>query len=362
MTKRKNRATKWQSKSTTLTLMALAFLCGYSTALLGVFDSFTGEVESYEVKKIQPLTSTNHEKLDTRLANKNLNEPQESEIKVIQNHTSESFVNPVEAHFQSSDSYDAISMLNKVIILSEMGNYADQGEIAEALDSFKNLLATSPYEQANLIDHMRTLSFESKEFHHIVSILQELPEHQGSLALTNVALELSQNDDIKSQEQFLLLAANLNNNIENPRIQTALADIAIYAEDSEHIVLDALTLLKPFHMDDYEKEQVLTRINNLLATSNTTNHSQLINNALKFSNNEEREHMATQFIDSNYDIETRHEILSGLHTGIVPRSNQIKELLLNIASNQSDPLNQAAQGTLKELFYITYQEYKQIKN
>jgi len=362
MTKSKSQATKRQSKSTTLTLMAIAFICGYSTALLDVFGSSTGEVESYEGKKIQQFTFTNHEKLDTRLANKNLNEPQESEIKVIPKHTSKSFVNPVEADLQRSDTYDAISMLSKVIVLSEMGNYADQDEIAEALDSFKNLLVTSPEERANLIDHMRTLNFESKEFHHIVSILQELPEHQGSLALTSVALELSLNNDIKSQEQFLLLTANLNNNIENPRIHSALADIAIYAEDSDHIVLDALNLLKPFHIDDYEKKQILTRINSLLATSDTINHSQLINNALKFSNNEEREHMASQFIGSNYDIETRQEILSGLHTGIVPRSNQLKKLLLNIASNQSDPLNQAAQNTLKELFYITYQEYKQIKN
>ncbi|GAA58370.1 hypothetical protein P20652_0224 [Pseudoalteromonas sp. BSi20652] len=192
--------------------------------------------------------------------------------------------------------------------------------------------------------------------------MQELPEDQGSDTLTNFALELSQYDDNQSREQFLLLTANLNNNIENPSIHSALADIAIYTEDSENMVLDALNLLKPFQLDDYEKEQILTRINNLLANSDGANHSLLVNNALKFSNNEEREQMANQFIDSKHDIETRHGVLEALHTGTVPRSNLIKNQLINIASSQSDPLNQAAKNTLKDLFYITYQEYEQIKN
>ncbi|GAA58371.1 hypothetical protein P20652_0225 [Pseudoalteromonas sp. BSi20652] len=78
--------------------------------------------------------------------------------------THDGLVSSVDDNFHSLNANNSVLMLKEFIVLSEMGNYGDQSKLAEVITSFKNLLINFPNEQTNLIEHMKTLSFESNEF------------------------------------------------------------------------------------------------------------------------------------------------------------------------------------------------------
>ncbi|MFC4699205.1 hypothetical protein ACFO4O_03420 [Glaciecola siphonariae] len=257
---------------------------------------------------------------------------------------------------------DIIAMFNQLIDMSKPGTEQDVDNFGIAIDQLRLALAQSPTQLAILVEHMQGLSVESREFNYITAILQGLPDNKGHEAMQRVALELSLRGDTGSRQQFLHLVSNTFNAADNSEILSALVDIALYSDASVETQLDALDLLMPFQINTVEREQILGRLEQMLDDENSENKNELANHVLRFSNSEQRESMASKYIGSRNDVELRYSILDGIHSGTVPRTARLKEELLIIATDRSDPLNDQAKHALMYGFDITNQEYQQIKD
>ena len=106
----------------------------------------------------------------------------------------------------------------------------------------------------------------------------------------------------------------------------------------------------------------MSHLNALLDTNGSLSQDIIVNHWLRFSNSRERESFAYEYINLNQDLETRHTILQGLQSGLIPRTQSLKERLLNAANNHSDPLRNEAIQVLKSVFYISNIEYQQLTN
>ena len=345
---------KLQRLTTLLIIIVIAFGCGFYTAYL-----------SFANTEIPPLSSkspTNfeHQRADTTYKNN---------VIAINSNPTLSFTSPSHGKNNQQTSFssqvnqsdDLVTMFNEVLSAYEKQN-SNNTDANSTITEFKRLLSSSPSTLDELLEHMHTLDFESQEFHYLISILHELPEKIGSKALLTSAIQMSQFDDAQSTTQFLLLASNMERTAENPEIHSALVNIAINTAQSARVSLDALNLIKPYVVNDYEKEQILSHLNALLDTNGSLSQDIIVNHWLRFSNSRERESFAYEYINLNQDLETRHTILQGLQSGLIPRTQSLKERLLNAANNHSDPLRNEAIQVLKSVFYISNIEYQQLTN
>ena len=345
---------KLQRLTTLLIIIVIAFGCGFYTAYL-----------SFANTEITPLTSNppadfEHQRADTTYNNN---------VKSTNSNPTLSFTSQTHKEVNQQNSFSSqvnqsdniITMFNEVLSAYEKQN-SNNTDANSTITEFKRLLSSSPSAINELLEHMHTLDFESQEFHYLISILHELPEKIGSKALLTSAIQMSQFDDAQSTNQFLLLASNMERTAENPEIHSALVNIAINTAQSARVSLDALNLIKPYVVNDYEKEQILSHLNALLDTNGSLSQDIIVNHWLRFSNSRERESFAYEYINLNQDLETRHTILQGLQSGLIPRTQSLKERLLNAANNHSDPLRNEAIQVLKSVFYISNIEYQQLTN
>lgn len=357
----------WRPLLLGLALIALGFMGGYNAAQLGMPDR---ESEIIEQESGQSNTSLAEQTetvsyawldmeqaLASRQQTSNEQNPNVSLAVPVEEDTDSAQSNSYE--WQNPD--DIVAMFNELMRLSEPGNEDGIKAFSSAIDQLRIMLAESPTQLATVVDHMQTLDLESKEFHYLTAILQGLPDEKGYSALESAALRLIQRDDQQSRQKFLHFVSNSDNSADNPEILAELVDIALYSELSANTKLEALDLVMPFQITQVEKQQILSHINSLLESSDGDAKGPLVNHALRFSDSQERERMATKFISNENDIELRYSILNGLHAGTVPRSENIKTQLFSIASDPADPLNNQAKHALMYLFDISNIEYQRIK-
>lgn len=268
----------------------------------------------------------------------------------------------LEDSFQWRDPGDIISMFNQLIELSEPKTDEDMRLFSQAIDLFRGALANSPTQVAIIAEYLQTLTFGSKEFHYITSILQGLPEQKGLVAIENLALQLSQRSDSASIQQFLHLVSNVQNSADNPEILDSLVNIAIYSTEPTGTKLEALDMVMPFQISEVERQQILSGLTSMLEQSDTAEKSALLNHKMRFSDSQQRQEIAMSLISNDNDLELRYTVIDGLHSGNVPRSAALKEQLFSIAADQNDPLQQQAKHALMYSFDINNQEYQRLKD
>nr|WP_136252357.1 hypothetical protein [Ningiella ruwaisensis] len=283
---------------------------------------------------------------------------------------------------------DVVLMLNALLALSEPNSEEEMQMFTQAIDELRQVLANSPSQLATLMDYLLTLDFESNAFHYATSIIQGLPEQKGYEAMDNLALQLSQFNDPKSRQQFMHLVRNSYNSTNNPEIVNGLVDIALYSAQPMQMKMDALDLIMPYQVSDVERQQIVDSLNSLLeerinTQANTNNNDLpidngasyesyesadeslpygLINHVLRFSDTQQREQLANRLIQEENDLEARYSILDGIHTGVIPRSGELKNKLFSIATDPSDPLQDQAKHALLYVFDISNQEYQALQN
>jgi hypothetical protein len=267
----------------------------------------------------------------------------------------------VEEPFQWRDPGDIISMFNQLIELSEPKTDEDMRLFSQAIDLFRAALANSPTQVAIIAEYLQTLTFGSKEFHYITSLLQGLPEQKGLVAIENLALQLSQRSDSASIQQFLHLVSNAQNSADNPEILGSLVNIAIYSAEPTETKIEALDMVMPFQISEVERQQILSGLNSLLEQSENTEKGALLNHKMRFSERQQRQEIAMSLISNDNDLELRYTVIDGLHSGNIPRSSALKEQLFSIATDPNDPLRQQAKHALMYSFDINNQEYQRLK-
>ncbi|WP_371193232.1 hypothetical protein [Glaciecola sp. SC05] len=356
----------WRALVIALLLLASGFYGGYTAAVLGLFGGKVNQAPSQQVDQklaAQNTSKAPHAWLDIEQGlRKKTSDPSETSVYLAPTDLVEL---PEEENqgedYRWQDPSDIISMFDELMSLSEPADDDEVAAFSRAIDQLRTALADSPTQLAILVEHMQTLSFDSKEFHYITAILQGLPDQKGYASLENAALRLSQQEDLQSRQQFLHLVSSTYTATENPEILSALVNIALYSQADEEAKLEALDLVMPFQITSVEKSQILSTLYGMLENPDTENRSTLANHTLRFSSNDEREVIANRFIKPENDLELRYSILDGLHAGTVPRSAQIKEQLFTIARDSSDPLSDQAKHALMYVFDITNQEYQQLK-
>ena len=354
-----------------LTILGLAFYGGY---LLGVNSKEAPSdeqnlaqgqaINEFAAPKMQPHAWSSFDDLlkQNEQNNNVFAEQTQSANEPADENTTEQSLDITAQEYQWEDPDDIIAMFNELITLSLPNTDKDVRSFGQAIDQLRAVLADSPAQLSIIIEHMQTLDPNSREFNYVTAVLQALPEQKGLQALERAALQASQRFDSASRQQFLHLVANTHNAADNPEILNSLVDIALYSDEASSTKLNALDLVMPFQVGSIERQQILSGLNGMLEDSEFDNKNAVVSHVLRFSNQEQRSTLASKYIGSSNDDELRYSILDGLHSGTVPRSDNIKQELLFIAQDPQDPMRDQAKHALMYVFDISNEEYRQIKD
>lgn len=348
-------------------LLGMGFYAGYLVTINGMLGALQANnaplSQSTQINTERKAQHTKHAWLD--IENALINDAHQiddtSVYLVDETDIDDTSAVPEVLEYAWRDPNDIIAMFDELLSLSNATSDEEIRAFSQAIDQLRNALSDSPTQLAILTEYMQSLDVESVAFRYITAIMQGLPDNKGQAAMQSVALRLSQQGDVQSQQQFLHLVSNSYESTENPEILAALVDIALYSEASPDTKLQALDLVMPFQITNVEKQQILSHINTMIDSAVAGDKGALLNHAFRFSSHDEREIMANQYIDAENDMELRYSVLDGLHAGSVPRSQQIKERLFTIVQDPSDPLNQQAAHALMYVFDISNDEYQLIK-
>ncbi|WP_395343682.1 hypothetical protein PN836_003915 [Ningiella sp. W23] len=262
--------------------------------------------------------------------------------------------------YQWQNTNDIVAMFNELMTQAEPTTDEGYALFSQMIDQFRTALADSPEQLNTLLTYMMTLEFESRDFHYITSIVQGLTDGVGQTAMQNTALQLAQRSDQASQQQFLHLVSSTYQSSDDPEILNALVGLALYSDADTYTKLHALDLVMPFQVNNTERQQILSGLNTMLDEAPSEGKSAILSNVLRFSSSQQRENLARTMISRNNDIDVRYSILDNIHTGVIPKSADLKNELMNIAVNTDDPMQEQAKHALMYVFDISNEEYQRI--
>ena len=261
-----------------------------------------------------------------------------------------------------ADSNSPIDLLEYLVLITASDNPQDMEQFSITMDRLRKLVSTNPANVEILLDYFIASPVDSRQPYYIISVLQsaDIPDRKEVLA--NLVQRLSFEGSVESDQKMLQLVSNTGLVNENAEVIKAVKDIALYSSSSKANRLFALDLLMPYQLDVTQKQKVVDDLRFALNTSKDDDKSYLVENIMRYSDKDQRQEMASNFLKAENDFASRVAILSSIHSGSVQASDTLKSELLSIAQNPSDPLREHAKHALMYAFEIDNSEYQLLFN
>lgn len=271
--------------------------------------------------------------------------------------------NAVSSRFEAlSNSPNANALLSLLVDIASSENPDDMQYFARTMDKLRQLVSEDPTAIQALLDNFVLADADARSPYYVISVLQGADIPNRVQIFESLAQQLLADSSNSSQEKFLHLVSSTGLQENNQTISNMLAEIALYSSMETSNRLYALDLLMPYQLETGQKQSIVDDLKLNINSMEESQRSYAIENLMRFSEPENRETMAREFLNTSNDLSTRVAVLSSLHSGTLKPSSNLKEQLFTIASNASDPLSSHAKHALMHVFDISKSEYDQLNS
>lgn len=259
----------------------------------------------------------------------------------------------------SSDA-TVIEMMDFLALIAASENPNDIDQFGPTLDAIRNLVSTAPENLQVLIDYYINSDAETQSPYYFTSILQGANIEDKDFIVSDMVNRLAIQGTNNANKKLLHLVSSTGAYHDNEPIIDTLKNIALYETDGSNRTY-ALDLLMPYQLNIDEKAKVVNDLSFALEQARSEEVSSTIENIIRFSEQDKRIELASNYLADTNEFATRVAILSTLHSGTIKPSNALKTQLFTIARNPSDPLSKHAKDTLMYVFEIDNNEYNRLK-
>ena len=255
-----------------------------------------------------------------------------------------------------SDDLDA--MLTR---LEELRAEGSNGElVAIQYDLLKGFLTDNPETIGNFLGQLSSHSINSGSFSTLLSLLKTLPSEETERARMSFAEQYAGATDQESQGKLLAVLSTSYEPIESAYVTRSLVDMAMSEQTEIDSRLEALSLVKSHQLEELEKDNIINQLNQLVSTTSDHDVARLVPHLMRFSKKDQRVKLATELLSQSSSEHARDEVLSSINSGSIPKNDDIKAMLFEIAADPNDVLSQEAAETLEFSFELTRQEYARL--
>lgn len=235
---------------------------------------------------------------------------------------------------------------------------SDYSDYAKKLDDIRKALVDSNSDLAELLEYFQQIPIDSQESYMLVSILMGLPKEISQAAMLNVMELTLLRSDSSSTADFLELAARTD--LKSQSITASLKEIAIFNNDNKH-TLRALDMLMPYEFSSTEKQQIREKLMIASQSGEIEERPYYFSQLLRFSDSKQRKQLALDaFKQNDTNLNIKSIIMDAVQSGILDRSEELKETLYHIAKQPEDELQEQAMYTLLYHFDLNQQEYEEL--
>jgi len=332
-----------------LSVAALCFLAGYQFAL---FNNPIALDNSPAVKNSR-TEFVEKNRLEKRYTDIDMQDYPE-EVVIEQSNVSKLSVNnSILTTVNNIDDID-IMLANIETLKVQQGN---ANLIGKQFDLFKQFLINNPDHLDYTVEYLDAYSVDDPRFNLLISAIQSIPEQGADQALFALAKQYGMSSDPQSQKKFVALVASASTMIETEEIIQGLLELTIIEQVDMNTKLEALNLLQPFQIKESEKENIIKGLTADIYNSNGSEAEMLLPHVMRFAIDDQGEQIVTELLAYTSSDSLRLAVLDNISAGSIPISDEIKNMLLEIAKSESDPLNSDAKNALIERFNISYSEY-----
>lgn len=260
------------------------------------------------------------------------------------------------------DDVNILELLDFLVFISNSEEPGDIKYFSETIDLLQAKLKANPENVQILLDQFVSVDAESNAIYYITSVLQSAQLEDTMTLFQRLAENLAIDGTSQSNKKLLHLIANTNLELENDNTSEFIIDVAMFEKQDVSTKLFALDLLQAYQLNQDQKAVIIEDLKSLLGDSATENKGIMIENILRFSNSQQKQEIANQYLDDIYGLETRVSVINSFTEGTLSPNQDMKTLLFNIAQNTQDPLNVHAKHALLFAFDITNDEYKTLQN
>lgn len=255
-----------------------------------------------------------------------------------------------------------IEMMEFLLLLGLNENADDIDQFGPTLDLLRKAVVENPDNMQILVDYFVDSDETSLAPYYITSVLQGSGIQDKNLIINNMVSRLAAQGTQNANKKLLHLVSSTGAHHDNEQIIDALKNIALYSQANDNNRTYALDLLMPYQLSKDEKSKVVNELSFALVQAPSEEISYMVENIIRFSEQENRTNLATNFLADTNDFSTRVAILSTMHNGSVKPNESLKAKLFEIAQNPNDPLSKHAKDTLMYVFELDNIEYKRLRN
>jgi hypothetical protein len=259
-----------------------------------------------------------------------------------------------------SEDATIVEMMEFLALIAASENTDDIDQFGPTIDTIRNLVNTKPENLQILIEYYINSDAETQSPYYFTSILQGANIEDKDLIISDMVNRLSVQGTNNANKKLLHLVSSTGAYHDNEPIIDTLKNIALYETEGKSRTY-ALDLLMPYQLNIDEKAKVVNDLSFALEQAPSEEVSSMVENIIRFSEKENRNELAANYLVDTNEFVTRVAILSTLHSGTIKPSDALKTQLFTIARNPSDPLSKHAKDTLMYVFEIDNNEYNRLK-
>jgi hypothetical protein len=330
---------------------------GWVLSLAGTF------IAGYLVAVIyHPKPSTEafyHENPQTELATLDKpvnNSAKNTDLLFKNNHLDDNSVN----HPVSKPAQVHVNHTPNNIELSNKAQNETKPNKAAQFDTLKHAIQNNPASLASSIEQLAVLDVDHPDFDLLLSAIQSSANPNTNHALLGLAEQYAMLSDVQSQQKFLSLLSSTSG-VESQLLVQGLVDLATQQQSDAYTRVEALALLKPYQISEAEREQITGELEQQVLTASADEAEVLLSQLMRFSHNQQRSDIASDML-YNSSEPTKLAILNNINSGSIPAADNLKTMLLAMASDKQSALWLEAQQTLLSSFDLSQQEYSQLNS
>ncbi|MBF7072737.1 hypothetical protein ISG33_04900 [Glaciecola sp. MH2013] len=291
---------------------------------------------------------------NTRFAALNTKETKSADVVFSRSNNPES-KHEADSQFFSAHT-DVVSLFNNLVEYSR--NNDDYSLYGQKIDSIRQLLINDDAALAGLMLHFQQLAMDSQESYLLVSIIMGLPKEKSQNTLLQLAEDTLLSNSPQNETNFIELIARTG--IYAPTLTESVIDIALYTENDK-ATLRALDILMPHDLSDSEQAQIKAKLVSSIPNQTKEQQAYQFSQLLRFSNRTERQELINaEFTKSEANYALQSSLMDAVHSGVIDRSDDLKQHLSSIARQNDHPLREQATYTLIYRFHLSQSEYQEI--
>ena len=254
-----------------------------------------------------------------------------------------------------------LELLDFLIFISSSEENDDIHYFSETIDAIRDHLKQEPESVQILLDQFLAVDADSDAIYYITSLLQSAELSDRELILDTLAENLALDGSVQSNRKLLHLISNTPLVGKNKRSTEHVINIAVFEKQDATSKLQALDLLQPFQLNKSQRQNIVQDLESFLVAPDNTEQAYVLENIIRFSEPDQRQILANTYLNDSFGLATRISVINSLTEGTLDPSPAIKDQLLDIAQNESDPLYSHARHALMFAFDISNDEYNKIR-